>query len=698
MFKNTIPAQIRAGAIVVVSILCLTLQANTAHAGGILCNWRAILANFKPSDTTETILIDGNRAFMTDAQNQNLLIYDISNPLNPSLISTFNNSTRYTDIALAGPLLYLAAGSDGMVVVDVSDPQNPVQIGAVDTPGYSVGIKLQSEIAYIADASGIHAIDIHDPKAPVIIGTFPTDGECFAIEISNQILYAVDSGFDINEDYGLHIIQASDPANMVELSSIVFPASLNDKTEIIVQNDHLYVTISDLGLLTYDVSNPALPSKLDSYLPQENAPIHQSWAAQDMIINGSTAYVNFGTQISVLDISNPSSVLLLNEIIAPEYINDIAVAGPDLFLVTSSGTVYIADPLHQGQSPFIGYFNNPGWWQYDVEVQGTLAFVGTRTGLQIIDISNPESPSFVGSYETNQYAYSVSVNGPYAYIASRTLGILIIDVDDPANPFLVGSISQFIDFREIEVVGNIAYTVASNGALVIVDASDPTTPRVDGILNQPGLNGDLHISGSTAYLANKSGGLRIIDVSDTSSPSLVGSYTTAHWTSAVTVEGTTAYLCDTDTGLNIVDISDPTKPSLMGTYDTGADGDVIQVQNGIVYIECTNYYMCILDATDPSNIKEIGRHRVAPGMNSLQVSGSTAYMTSGLGGLDIIDVSDCPPCPADLTGDTYLNFLDISAFLAAFGDQDPAADFNADGSFNFLDVSEFLSAFAAGCP
>ncbi len=59
-----------------------------------------------------------------------------------------------------------------------------------------------------------------------------------------------------------------------------------------------------------------------------------------------------------------------------------------------------------------------------------------------------------------------------------------------------------------------------------------------------------------------------------------------------------------------------------------------------------------------------------------------------------------PPvnCPPDLTGEGDLNFLDVSAFLTAFGNQDPIADFNTDGNFNFLDVSAFLSEFAQGCP
>jgi len=56
------------------------------------------------------------------------------------------------------------------------------------------------------------------------------------------------------------------------------------------------------------------------------------------------------------------------------------------------------------------------------------------------------------------------------------------------------------------------------------------------------------------------------------------------------------------------------------------------------------------------------------------------------------------PCPADLTGDGFLNFFDVSAFLSAFASNDPAADFTGDGAYNFFDVSAFLSAFALGCP
>jgi len=55
-------------------------------------------------------------------------------------------------------------------------------------------------------------------------------------------------------------------------------------------------------------------------------------------------------------------------------------------------------------------------------------------------------------------------------------------------------------------------------------------------------------------------------------------------------------------------------------------------------------------------------------------------------------------CRADLNADGVLDFFDISAFLVAFGDQNPVADFTNDGSFDFFDISAFLSAYGSGCP
>tara|TARA_R110000744_G_scaffold120023_5_gene223699 strand:+ start:242 stop:1129 length:888 start_codon:yes stop_codon:yes gene_type:complete len=56
-------------------------------------------------------------------------------------------------------------------------------------------------------------------------------------------------------------------------------------------------------------------------------------------------------------------------------------------------------------------------------------------------------------------------------------------------------------------------------------------------------------------------------------------------------------------------------------------------------------------------------------------------------------------CPADIAAPCgFLNFFDVSAYLARFSAQDPRADLTGDAQLNFLDVSQFLSVFGSGCP
>ncbi|MCC5823663.1 MAG: M12 family metallo-peptidase [Phycisphaerales bacterium] len=60
---------------------------------------------------------------------------------------------------------------------------------------------------------------------------------------------------------------------------------------------------------------------------------------------------------------------------------------------------------------------------------------------------------------------------------------------------------------------------------------------------------------------------------------------------------------------------------------------------------------------------------------------------------------NAPPCPADINGDGELNFFDLSAYLALFNAQDPAADLAEPfGVFNFFDVAAYLALYNAGCP
>tara|TARA_R110000744_G_scaffold331219_1_gene436700 strand:- start:447 stop:1769 length:1323 start_codon:yes stop_codon:yes gene_type:complete len=171
-----------------------------------------------------------------------------------------------------------------------------------------------------------------------------------------------------------------------------------------------------------------------------------------------------------------------------------------------------------------------------------------------------------------------------------------------------------------------------------------------------------------------------------------------------------AYLFDTESGLQVAkltasdaEINDQfgNSVSISGTTAiVGAANDDSSTtwDSGSVYLFDTRSGLQIDKLTAPgaANDDQYGC--------SVAISGRTLIIGAYLDDSEEDDAGvaylyDLPaPCFADLTGEGDLNFLDVSAFLAAFGDHEPAADFDADGNFNFLDVSAFLAAFAAGCP
>jgi len=115
-----------------------------------------------------------------------------------------------------------------------------------------------------------------------------------------------------------------------------------------------------------------------------------------------------------------------------------------------------------------------------------------------------------------------------------------------------------------------------------------------------------------------------------------------------------------------------------------------------------------VDEIDDTNGWEIKRYRIADYTDPTAIfkvrititdEGADSLVEAGVDGFTIsTQTCEGSDCPADFTGEGDLNFLDVSAFLAAFGNQEAAADFEQDGNFNFLDVSAFLAAFGTGCP
>ncbi|GCL41751.1 cadherin domain-containing protein [Dolichospermum planctonicum] len=149
-----------------------------------------------------------------------------------------------------------------------------------------------------------------------------------------------------------------------------------------------------------------------------------------------------------------------------------------------------------------------------MQVVGNYAYVADWTsGLQIIDISNPTTPTLKGNYDTSGNALGVQVVGNYAYVADTSGGLKIIDISNPTTPTLKGNYDTPYYAYGVQVVGNYAYVADGDSGLQIIDISNPTTPTLKGNYDTSGIAWGVQVVGNYAYVADYYG-LQIIDVSE----------------------------------------------------------------------------------------------------------------------------------------------------------------------------------------
>jgi hypothetical protein len=117
----------------------------------------------------------------------------------------------------------------------------------------------------------------------------------------------------------------------------------------------------------------------------------------------------------------------------------------------------------------------------------------------------------------------VYINGDLAFVSDPDFGTEIIDISDPENPTVIGSITENT-ITGVIVTDTLLFATGSP-VLQIYDITDISNPSP--ISSYPGYwRGDcLKIQGNYAFIANTYDGLTIIDISETQNPILFYEFT-----------------------------------------------------------------------------------------------------------------------------------------------------------------------------
>ncbi len=470
------------------------------------------------------------------------------------------------------------------------------------------------------------------PFAPTLAGSYDMSGYAYSVVVAG------DKPFVANAEYGLQVIDITDPANLVLAGGCDTPSSAWD---VAIAGNHAFVADDASGLQVIDITNPANPALVGSC---------DTGNAYGVAVAGDHAFVAdwFGG-LAVIDITDPSSPVLVGSYDTPGFALDVAIAGDHAF---------VAD---------------------------------YGSGLQVIDISDPANPMFAGSYDTPGIARRVVVAGDLACLADHDGGLQMIDITDPSNPVLAGSYDTPGIAFGVTVAGDLAFVADGMGGLQVIGVGLFMNPLLAGSYQTPGAATDVAVAGDHAFVADFISGLRVVDISDPSNPVSAGSYNTPGWAQGIAVSGDHAFIADGDIGMQVIDITDPMSPVLIGTFAlTWGEAFGVAVAGDLAYLAADDSGLWTIDISDPTNPVMINAFNAEGRTLDVAISGDHAFVAHNYEGLHVYDISN-PPYP-DFVGqyDTPGWARDV----AVAGDYAFVADYGS--GLQVIDISDPTSPVLAG--
>jgi hypothetical protein len=207
----------------------------------------------------ENVSIDGGRAYLA-AWGYGVLIVDLSKPAHPTELGRFAFPFA-TAIKAAGDLVYVASVTDQGIfeILDVSNPNDPVELGSMATD-QTLDLTVRGHYAYLAGRTssgpgGLSLVDVSNPSAPLKVGQYTSCPNAYGVDVSadgnTAYLACVDGSLDI--------IDTSNKTSPTLLGSVKLPGNVTPQVyAVIVSGTAAYVG-NDYGVDEVDVSNPKRP-------------------------------------------------------------------------------------------------------------------------------------------------------------------------------------------------------------------------------------------------------------------------------------------------------------------------------------------------------------------------------------------------------------------------------------------------------
>ena len=320
-----------------------------------------------------------------------------------------------------------------------------------------------------------------------------------------------------------------------------------------------------------------------------------------------------------------------------------------LALLVSCGTPNEPESIIGGDGGYkiVSKFTTSGYAQ-DVVVNDTLAFVTQgEGGLMIINISDRKAPEELSSViqDLKGYSNKVAIKDSVVYISAGSFGASVVDAADPVNPIITATNLALKPAKGFDVWENFLFTAVGEYGFKISEIGYPTQPDIRGETSTPGFAQAVYVSSDRNYLLVACGemGFSLFNISELQSG--WGTYPMTDWVDIpgyaedVVAHPTLPYAflaCGTG-GLFVVDYSDSADVKIIGSYSTGGYAKEVVFKDNIAYVTTGLRGLQIFDVSNLYSPVRIGtvQTKLAKG---LAVDDKYIYVADESEGLVIISI------------------------------------------------------------
>jgi hypothetical protein len=539
------------------------------------------------------VVMDGSRAVVIgDA----LHVVDLASPGTPGLVGTLAVAGDALVVDGAAGRAYVAAGLDGVRLVDLADPAAPSVLGQFDDT-YATGVAAASGFAFVADPDvGVRVIDWRDADTPVEVATFPAPGDtCSGSRVCpyTKLVTLVGSRLFVGYERGSGAFDSRDPALV----------------------------------LTLDVSDPAAPREVARTslrgTPTDLAPVRDGLLVAERPL---WWYAGIAPcQMEGGGLLRMDEALALQERLAPPIAaNALHVEGRRLLMADVTPQRTRAYDLADPGSP--SPLERPSWREFGSRYGSAeardLALVDGQLSVAI----GSQTMGFLALGAGGAGGASGESSGGSTGAGGGTFGWRSASAAAPSATLLNGCSPPPADqrFERIEALGADAALLDANGYLSIHSAPNNRLGSYDDFVAT-----DLAIAGDQVHLVGQTG-YHIVDASDRTWPVLLGSLPTAG--RAIALRDDRAYVGAAD-GVHVIDISRPAAPTEIGVALTDGEVDVLLVAGRHIYVAAGGTLRAL--GGEDATLAEVARAAAPTDVRRVVAAGEHIFTTDA-GGVSIL--------------------------------------------------------------